>query len=159
MAAEECCLHFEDDNFLAKRLLPFTETTWRTAVSKAELWKSVYGRVECNIASNVLTTGLSVPFKTLFYHQHCYTKFTLQARITSALKNKQTDHPTSSEVADLGPLLRSTSKISSAPRKKKSLFPDICVICQKERKWVFERGHRVRDTLNTVRFYARRPIL
>ena len=39
MADEVCCLHSDSDSFVKKDLLPFTEKTFTTAVSKIEIWQ------------------------------------------------------------------------------------------------------------------------
>ena len=108
--------------FTDKSLLKFTERSLNMAKQKAEVWKQLKVR-ESAIASRFLdyvgVSESSVDPSLLCYHQHCYTKLTLQARIDSASKRNE-DTAGCSHFSDSGVTLRSSSLMSSAPKKIKN---------------------------------------
>lgn len=139
--------------------MAFTDRSLTTVSEKANAWLQL-GVYDSLLAKRFLDYTNGRDAEDLHHHRECYKNFTYSKR-TECAKRKAVAHEdtaTETQTEDHSPpkkaAVRSASGVSSLPRKKPRLFPDVCVICSKQRKWTKGFGGcRTRDALVVVSVY------
>lgn len=139
--ARSCSIHFCSANVKKRKLMKFSDARAATCKECADVWL-MHGDPASEEGAIARQFWDSQSAATeIYYHQpvdqHCYLKFTSRKRLPQTetgpspkkLRSESTSRPTSAF---------------------KNLFPNLCIICGKETKWIRVGGCWKRDRLAKV---------